>query len=89
VSAVVASEVRGVLIDRLGDGLRRNDRDETTVTDSTDFFAEQLLDSFGFLELILEIENRFGISIDFEEFDGDDFTVVGPFCRYVELLGAR
>jgi acyl carrier protein len=89
VSAVAASEVREVLLDRLADGLRRADRDAATVTDSTDFFAEQLLDSFGFLELILDLESRFAISIDFEELDGDDFTVVGPFCSYVEQLGAR
>ena len=56
------------------------------VSDETDFFAEQLIDSFGLLELFLVLEEQFGVTIDFESADADSLTRVGPFCSYVEAL---
>jgi acyl carrier protein len=88
VTTLTADAVREVVLSHLEDGLARGGRDAASVSDDTDFFAEQLVDSFGLLALIVELEQRFGIALDFEAIDADDFTLVGPFCRYVEGLSA-
>lgn len=53
-----------------------------------DLHANGVVDSFGVLELIAAIEERFGLDVDFEELDPEDLTVVGPFCRFVEAAAA-
>jgi acyl carrier protein len=85
-SAVSAGSVRELVLDRLAEGLERAGRGPESVSDETDFFAERLIDSFGLLDLIVALEERFGVTIDFESIEADDFTMVGPFCRYVEEL---
>ena len=86
-STTVTSSIREVLLEYLGAGLERKGLGSEVVTDDTDFFSEQLIDSFGLLELILALEDRFSITIDLEEAaDTDDLTVVGPFCGYVESV---
>jgi acyl carrier protein len=77
--------VRELVLRHLSDGLARHGMTVDDVPDETDFFAEQMIDSFGLLELVMDIEEQFGISLDFESMD-EDFTVIGPFCRYVEQL---
>lgn len=86
-STVLTSSIREVLLEYLAAGLERNGLAPESVTDETDFFTEQLIDSFGLLELILALEERFEITIDLEAAaDTEDLTVVGPFCAYVESL---
>jgi acyl carrier protein len=87
VNTVTAGTVREVVLSHLADGLERTGRTADSVLDETDFFGEQLIDSFGLLALIVELEERFGVTLDFESIDADDFTMVGPFCNYVEQLG--
>jgi acyl carrier protein len=82
----VAAEVRAIVLDQLAYALEQSGRARETVSDETDFFAEQLIDSFGMLELFLALEERFAVTIYFESLDADDLTVVGPFCAYVERL---
>ena len=85
-SAVTSASVREILFEHLSDGLSRKGLSPGDVSDETDFFAEQLIDSFGLLELFLALEERFEITIDFEAIDAEDLTLVGPFCAYVEGL---
>ena len=87
-SLAPASAVREILLDHLDEGLQRSGLTQESVTDDTDFFAEQLIYSFGLLELILALEQRFDVAIDFEAVETDDFTMVGPFCSIVEQLSA-
>jgi len=39
-----------------------------------EIFEEGLLDSFGTVELLVAIENRFGITVPITEFDRDDWN---------------
>ncbi|KXZ13023.1 D-alanine--poly(phosphoribitol) ligase subunit 2 [Bacillus nakamurai] len=39
-----------------------------------DIFEEGLLDSFGTVELLVAIENRFGITVPITEFDRDEWN---------------
>ena len=48
-----------------------------------DLVSSGMIDSFGFLELVADVEDALGVEIDFEDLDADELTVVGPFCRHV------
>jgi acyl carrier protein len=56
----------------------------SAVPDDFDLREQGMIDSFGVLELIGAIEERFGITVDFEDLDPEEMTVVGPLSRYVE-----
>jgi acyl-CoA synthetase (AMP-forming)/AMP-acid ligase II len=70
----------------LAEGLAAHGLDPATVPNDLDLFAAGVVDSFGLLELIVSLEERFGGSLDFEELEVDDLTVLGPFCNYVSML---
>jgi len=54
------------------------------VDDDTDFFAAGLLDSLGFLDLVMATEQRFAITIDFADMDVEEFSRLRPFAALVE-----
>jgi len=58
--------------------------DETR--DDYDLLSEGVIDSFGVVEMILELEQRFGVTLDFEDADLDDITEIGPLSAYVATL---
>jgi D-alanine--poly(phosphoribitol) ligase subunit 2 len=49
----------------------------------TDLFATGLVDSIGLVELILELEDRFGVSLPMENLEIDDLRTVR---RIAELI---
>lgn len=53
------------------------------IRDDFDFLNEGIVDSQGVLELIVEVEERLGMEINFDEMDPRSRTVIGPFCRFV------
>lgn len=44
------------------------------------------LDSLQLITFVLKVEERFGIEIDFEQFDFDLMESVTTFCRYISEL---
>jgi acyl carrier protein len=84
VSEVSAAQVRAFISEQLGDELRAAGADPAALPDDYDLHAAGVIDSFGILELIGGLEERFGLEIDYEELDPEELTVVGPFARYVE-----
>ncbi|MEV6923833.1 acyl carrier protein [Dactylosporangium sp. NPDC051485] len=46
------------------------------------------LDSLGFLELRVQCENRFGVTIDTDDFTQDNFATVGRLAGLVHRLRA-
>ena len=85
-TSLASGTVREILLEHLSEGLHSKGVSIDAVSDETDFFAEQLIDSFGLLELFLALEERFGVTIDFDAADAESLTRVGPFCSYVEAL---
>lgn len=51
--------------------------------DDYDMILSGAIDSVGLLDLILEVQNRFGVELEFDELDPEEMTVVGPLCRYI------
>jgi acyl carrier protein len=84
-TVVSADEVRGVVLERVASGLSAKGLRPDQLPDDFDLLLEGVIDSFGLLELISHVEDRFGLELDFADLDADDLTALGPFCRYVEL----
>jgi len=57
-----------------------------SIAPDTDLIANGLLDSFGFIELIVFVEGQTGSKVDFSGADLTDFTTVVGLCRH--LLGS-
>ncbi len=87
-SGASADEVRRFVLAHFAQELEEAGLVPADVPDDFDLLVEQVVDSFGLLELIVAVEHRFGVQLDFENLDADDITVIGPFCRYVEAQAA-
>jgi acyl carrier protein len=55
----------------------------------TDLVEEGLLDSLVFVELLVGLEDTFGINIDVVELNIEDFRTVHQIGRFVARLGAN
>ena len=54
-----------------------------SISEQFDLLSEGVIDSLGILELISAIESVFGISVDLEELDAEQLTIVGPLSEYI------
>lgn len=84
-----AAEIRSFILDSVADPLAAVGQTPETVDDGFDLLAEAVIDSFGLLELILQLESRLGVAVDFEGIEADDLTRVGPLSRYLAAQAAR
>lgn len=66
--------VAGILQDRLK---------IETVSEDTDLFAAAALDSLGLVELLLGLEEEFGISISAEDLELDRFRSIAAITAFV------
>ena len=82
---VSVEEVRSFVLAKVQTGLAANGLTPQAVPDDFDLLVEGVVDSMGLIELITAVEQNFEIRIDFEDLDPEDLTVIGPFCRYIEL----
>ena len=83
-SSVSASDVRAFLIDRYGEALSARGVDGAALPDDYDLLTQGVIDSFGILEMISAMEERFGFQLDYEAIDPQHLTLVGPLSRFVE-----
>ena len=87
-SPLTAADVRAFVVSDLADALTENGIDPATVGDDFDLLTSGVIDSFGILELIADVNEHFGIEIDFEELDPEGLTIVGQFSAYVARMAA-
>jgi methoxymalonate biosynthesis acyl carrier protein len=52
--------------------------------DGDDLIESSRLDSLGLVELLFFLEQRFGVRVDVEQLDLNDFRSVEAICRMVE-----
>ena len=76
-----AAQVRDFVVATLDEPIRAAGIDPAQVGDDFDMLEKGVIDSFGLLELITQVEERFELEIDFEEMDPEGLTVVGPVLR--------
>ena len=85
---VAEEEVRAFLVDRLGDELSALGMSPQDVPDDFDLLTHGVIDSFGILEMIVDIQERFGLNGDFEGLPVEELTIIGPFSRYVARMAS-
>jgi acyl carrier protein len=82
-SAVTEHAVRAFVLETLSEPIQRLGLAPEQVPDEFDLLTSGVIDSFGVIELIGEVNERFELDLDFEEMDPEGLTVLGPFSRYV------
>jgi acyl carrier protein len=83
-AASTAEVARDLILDHVGEQLAAKGLTPSDVPPSFDLLLEGVIDSFGVVELVLMLEQRFGFEFDFDELDADDLTRIGPLTDHVE-----
>jgi len=75
--------VQQFILEQVRDPLLTRDLAVADLPDSFDLLLGGVIDSFGIVELIGALEERFGLEFDFDELAPDDLTRIGPLSSYV------
>jgi acyl carrier protein len=78
-----AADVEQFILGRIGDPLQAKGMAPADVPSSFDLLLEGVIDSFGIVELISALEERYGLEFEFDELAPDDLTRIGPLSSYV------
>ncbi len=57
---------------------------EEDINETFSITGSGLFDSMDFMNLIVEVEEKFGVEVDFSEFEPEVFTTVGGFIKCVK-----
>ena len=82
-SLINVEEIRTYILKYLSESFTAKDLDGVQIDDDFDFLEAGVIDSIGVIEMIAAIEKHFQITVDFEEMDPEEFTILGCFCRYI------
>lgn len=83
-SPVSARELRAFILDQYEQELGELGQVPAEVPDDFDLHEAGIIDSFGLVELLAEVQERFGVEVDFELLDPDQLTAIGPLTRFIE-----
>jgi acyl carrier protein len=83
VSVVSADEVRAFILELLADPLAAVGRTAADVPDDFDLLLEGVIDSFGLLELVSGLGERYQFDLALDQLDPEQLTLVGPLARYI------
>ena len=64
--------------------LKAEDMPDVAFTDRTNLVEDVGLDSLQTINLVLQLEDEFGIEIDFDEFDYELLLEFGKLVEYIE-----
>ncbi len=77
--------VRDFLFGFFEDQLLLRGYSETDLSDDFDLLTRGVIDSLGFLEMTLALQEQFDVELDFDEVDPEQLSIVGPLCQYITL----
>jgi acyl carrier protein len=83
VTSLTQKQVADLIIQWVRDNRQPGDFADPEITENTDLMAAGLLDSFGFVDLLLFLEGQTGAKVDLTEVDPSEFTVVKSLCNIV------
>jgi acyl carrier protein len=82
-SDLTADKVRAFLVTRYAESIKGIGRNPDELPDEFDFLLNGIIDSFGILEMISEIEKQFDIQLDVAALDAEQLTILGPLSWFV------
>lgn len=83
-----AAELRTIILSHVESELHARGLTADSVPDDYDLLAEGVIDSFGFLELIVVLEASVGSDLDLAQLDPADLTVVGRLASFASAASA-
>ncbi|MEO2047693.1 MAG: acyl carrier protein [Pirellulales bacterium] len=82
---MTAEDIKLFIIESLQDHLQNAGVDPKSLTDDFDLLDSGLIDSMNFLHLVVSIEDRLGIDLNFEDLSPEEMTKIGSLCHHVQL----
>jgi acyl carrier protein len=78
------NDIRTFLTDFLNQRLKEKGQSFLSdLPEDYDLLLSGVIDSLDLVEFIVAIAERFGRTINFEELDPEEMTIVGPLCTFV------
>lgn len=77
-----------VMVERIGALFAESFHIEAPAPD-TDLLESGILDSFQFVELLVQLEQRFGLRIRIDDIELEDLRTLARIARLMEAGGAR
>jgi acyl carrier protein len=77
-------ELRQMILDWLDDHYLFGEAARRVETDDTSFLKNGILDSLGFVQLILHLESTLGIKIDRKQLSPKNFDTMNQILAYVK-----
>lgn len=74
-------DIAALIIEWVKVNKRSSNMPESAINENTDLMSTGLVDSFGFIDLILFIEEEYGVKINLVDVDPSEFTVVKGLCN--------
>jgi len=87
--AIGADDVRRFVVEYLTGMAQRFGVKDLHLDDDTHLLEIGVMDSIGFIELVLATEERFGIALDLDREDPLIFTMLGGFVSMVTASALR
>jgi acyl carrier protein len=86
-----AAAARAKILDFCGSALAAYGIDPAAASDDLDLRASGAIDSLGFVELVVALEEAFGLELELEDLDPEMLTVLGPLSEHVgaQVVAAR
>jgi acyl carrier protein len=75
--------IREAILGGLNEQLAAKGLTPSDIPPSFDLLLEGVIDSFGVVEIIMMLEQRYGFEFDFDELPADDLTRIGALAEYV------
>lgn len=81
-----SSDIRRDVIDWLDDNVHFGDAETLIGDDDRSFIENGILDSLGFVRLVVHLEQRYGITVDRKSLTRENFDSLGKIVRQVQRL---
>jgi acyl carrier protein len=78
-----AAAARAKILDFCGSALAAYGIDPSAAGGDLDLRASGAIDSLGFVELVVMLEETFGVELELEDIDPEALTVLGPLSEHV------
>jgi acyl carrier protein len=80
-SVVNRKQLTNLIVQWVRENTQSDGFSDPEITEDTDLMASGLLDSFGFIDLLLFVESQSGIKVDLTDVDPSEFTVIKGLCN--------